>query len=80
MIKRGIYKVLKNKAETGYHNKSRGSERMVDRCKKCKMHHNAGHSKGDPLAKAYNDWCCRGGKTVKKALGECMLKKWKEEI
>jgi len=51
---------------------------MKKQCKDCKHHHNARHPKDSTLAKNYNDWCCRGGRTARKAIGECTLKNWKE--
>jgi len=47
-------------------------------CKGCIHHHNAGHPKDSSLAKNYNDWCCKLGRTARKAVGECKLKKLKE--
>ena len=44
---------------------------MNKHCKGCTKHHNAGHKQDSPLAKIYNDWCCRYGKTAKKAIGQC---------
>ena len=44
---------------------------MTKHCKGCTKHHNAGYKQDSPLAKIYNDWCCRYGKTAKKAIGQC---------
>lgn len=44
---------------------------MNSHCKGCARHHNAGHPKGSPLARKYNDWCCWHGTTASKAIGHC---------
>jgi len=46
---------------------------MTPHCKNCGAHHNAGHPKNSPLAKKYNDWCCRFGQTAAKAVGRCRM-------
>lgn len=52
---------------------------MHKQCKGCVHHHNAGHPKVSKHAVVHNDWCCRLGRTAKRALGECRLKELKEE-
>lgn len=51
---------------------------MTSYCKGCAFHHNAGH-KNKPAMARYNDWCCRFGRTAKKATGECKLKSGRKE-
>lgn len=51
---------------------------MTQHCQGCRFHHNAGHSKDSPLAKKYNDWCCKHGGTAKGAVGHCKQHNWKE--
>jgi len=51
---------------------------MNKQCKGCQFHHIAGHKSGSKLApfntlKKHNDWCCKYGRTAKKALGHCRL-------
>jgi len=53
---------------------------MDKHCKGCKSHHIAGHPKGSPLAKKYNDWCCKLGVTAKNAVSHCKLKDMKESL
>lgn len=50
---------------------------MNKHCKDCGHHHNAGHPKDSNYVKSYNDWCCKYGRTARKALGECKLKNGK---
>lgn len=50
---------------------------MNKQCKGCANHYIAGHPKGSPLAKRYNDWCTKHGSTAKDALGHCKLNNWK---
>lgn len=47
-------------------------------CKGCRNHWNANHPSNSNMAQTYNDWCCRLGRTAKKAIGECELKGLKE--
>lgn len=47
---------------------------MDKQCRGCASHHNAGHPKGSPMARKYNDWCCYFCRTASRALGECKLK------
>ena len=53
---------------------------MTKHCKGCTKHYNAGHKQDSPLAKIYNDWCCRYGKTAKKAIGQCKNEGGNNEI
>lgn len=50
---------------------------MNKHCKGCALHHNAGHPAKSPLAKTYNDWCCKVGVTARNAIGHCKLKNLK---
>lgn len=52
---------------------------MNKHCKGCKSHWNAGHPKDSPLAKTYNDWCCKVGCAASEAIGHCKNKSLKTE-
>lgn len=52
---------------------------MNEHCRGCCYHHNAHHKKDSRLARNYNDWCCKTGRTARKAIGECKLKELKKQ-
>lgn len=51
-----------------------------DHCKGCTVFHSAGHPKGSKLhGSVYDAWCPKYGKPAASAVGECKLKKGKQE-
>lgn len=44
---------------------------MDPHCKGCVHHVSAGHPKDSPLARTFNDWCTKVGRTARKAVGHC---------
>ncbi len=51
---------------------------MTKYCIGCRLHHDAGHQKTLANLQQYNDWCCKFGKTAKKAVSHCKLNNGKE--
>jgi len=51
-----------------------------DHCRNCAVFHSAGHPKGSKLhGSVFDAWCPKYGKAAAAAVGECKLKKGKQE-